>query len=82
MTQPQSQSAVVKGTVTFSVLASGTPAPTYQWYRDGVAIAGATGTSYMISPVFASHAGTYTVVATNSAGSVTSSGAVLTVTLK
>jgi hypothetical protein len=77
--QPVSQARLVKTSVSFNVAASGTPAVTFQWYKDGVAIAGATNASYTIGAVFAAHAGTYTVIASNSAGSVTSSGAVLTV---
>lgn len=42
-TQPASQSAVIGSDVTFSVNAFGGTAPlTYQWFRNGVAIAGAT----------------------------------------
>jgi formylglycine-generating enzyme required for sulfatase activity len=52
---------------------------TYQWYKDGVAINGATGSSYTIMSVKASDAGSYTVTVSNSAGSVTSDVATLTV---
>ena len=51
----------------------------YQWYKDGKAISGATSASYTISSVTSSDAGSYTVTVSNSAGSVTSSAAVLTV---
>jgi len=78
-TQPSSQSVSVGANATFSVAASGTPTPTYQWRKDGVAIAGATGTSLPLSNVQTSDAGTYTVVVTNSVSSATSTGAVLTV---
>jgi len=78
--QPASQ-AVKKGLpVTFTAIATGTPAPSYQWRRNGSVIKGATGASYTIAKVDTANAGTYTVVATNSAGSLTSNGAVLTVT--
>ena len=50
----------------------------YQWYRNGVAIAGATSTSYRVSDVaLAASAGSYTVRVTNAAGSVTSNAAVV-----
>ncbi len=78
-TQPASQTVTAGSPVTFSVSASGSPAPTYQWRKGGAAISGATGASYAIASAAAADAGTYTVVVTNSAGSVTSSGATLTV---
>ena len=78
-TQPASKTVNVGGSVTFTAAASGTPAPTYQWRKNGVSLAGATGTSYTIASVATGDAGTYTVVAANSAGSATSNGAVLTV---
>jgi hypothetical protein len=52
---------------------------TYQWQKNGVKIPGATGVSYRISRVKSSDAATYTVVATNAAGSATSAGVRLTV---
>jgi plastocyanin len=78
-TQPVSQTVTVGSPVTFLAAASGTPAPTYQWQKNGVNISGATSTAYTISSVVTGIAGTATVVATNSAGSATSNGAVLTV---
>lgn len=78
-TQPLSQTVTAGANVTFTVAASGTPAPTLQWRKDGNAIAGETGTSLVLNNVQTTAAGTYTAVATNSAGSATSSGAVLTV---
>ena len=78
-TQPSSQTVTAGTSVTFSSAASGTPAPTYQWYVGGSAISGATSSSYTISSAQSSNSGSYTVVATNSAGSVTSSAATLTV---
>lgn len=77
--QPASQSASAGGSITFSVGASGDPAPAYQWRRDGTAIAGATSASLTLNNVTAASAGSYTVVVTNSAGSVTSTAAALTV---
>lgn len=79
-TQPQNISVPVGGTATFTVAATGSPAPTYQWRKGTTNIAGATGTSYTITNVQTSHAGQYNVVVTNSAGTVTSSNATLTVT--
>jgi hypothetical protein len=74
------QTKTVGESVSFSVTASGTPTPTFQWRKDGTNISGATGSSYTISSVQTGDAGTYTVVVTNSVNSVTSSDSVLTVT--
>ncbi len=79
-TQPASRSAAVGSSVTFSVTASGTSPFSYVWRKNGVAIAGATQSSYTLSSVQQSDAANYTVVVTNSAGSATSTAAALTVT--
>lgn len=71
---PQGQDAV------FTVTASGNPTPTYQWRKGTANIAGATAATYTIPNVQPSHAGQYNVVVSNSAGSVTSNNATLTVT--
>lgn len=78
--QPVSRTAVVGNNVTFSANAAGTPLPTFQWRKDGVAIAGATALSLTLTNVQLSQAGTYSVVATNAAGTATSNAAALTVT--
>lgn len=81
--QPQSQTVAVGGTASFSVTATGSPAPTYRWRKNGTNINGAAGAgaTYTKTNVQTSDAATYSVVVTNSAGSVTSAGAVLTVTV-
>src|SRR5664280_453034 len=78
-TQPTSQTVPAGAAVSFTAAAGGTPAPTYQWRKNGANLTGATSASYTIASVAMGDAGTYTVVATNSAGAVTSNGAVLTV---
>ncbi|HEY4302665.1 MAG TPA: immunoglobulin domain-containing protein [Candidatus Didemnitutus sp.] len=78
-TQPVGQVVNVGSSVTFVAAATGTPAPTYQWKKNGTTIAGATASSYTISAAQSSSAGTYSVVATNSVGAATSAGAVLIV---
>jgi uncharacterized delta-60 repeat protein/M6 family metalloprotease-like protein len=80
-TQPASQIATVGFPVTFTVTASGIPTPTFQWKKDAAIINGATGSSYSIAHVAVGDAGTYTVVATNSAGSAISNPASLTIKL-
>ncbi|MFM8334973.1 MAG: IPT/TIG domain-containing protein, partial [Opitutaceae bacterium] len=78
--QPQAQTLSTGGTdVTFSVSATGSPAPVFQWYRNGVAIANATNTSLTISGVQAAATGLYTVKVSNSAGVVTSTAAALSI---
>ena len=64
----------------FSVSATGTPPLSYQWQKNNVNIPGATASTYTLSAVQSSDAGNYRVVVTNSAGSVTSQAATLTVT--
>jgi len=79
-TQPSSQSVASGSSVTFTVVASGDGTLSYQWRKGGTAISSATASSYTISSVSSSDAGSYDVVVSNSAGSVTSSTATLTVT--
>jgi sugar lactone lactonase YvrE len=79
-TQPQSQTAAVASSVQFTVAASGSPAPTYQWYFNGNIFNGATSSTLNLNNVQMADAGDYTVVVSNSLGSVTSNKATLTVT--
>jgi hypothetical protein len=78
-TQPASQTVTAGSNVTFTVAASGKPTPTYQWKENGIAISGSTGTTFTLNGVTSANSATYTAVVTNSAGSATSNGAVLTV---
>jgi hypothetical protein len=84
-TQPASQTVAVGQSVSFTVVAAGTPTPTYQWRKGGAALAnggvinGATSATLTISGVVAGDAGNYDVVALNSAGSATSGVVTLTV---
>ena len=66
--------AICAGTsVTFTATPTNEGAsPTYQWKKDGVAIAGATQATLSLNNVLANQAGNYSVVITNSAGTVTS----------
>ncbi|QYM77876.1 immunoglobulin domain-containing protein [Horticoccus luteus] len=71
-TQPVAQSAITGTTVTLSVAATGLPAPVYQWAKDGVALPGETSPTLTLANAQPSASGAYTVVASNSAGSATS----------
>jgi Immunoglobulin domain len=77
--QPSSQSIASGSTVVFSFPATGSPTPTYQWSLNGAPISGATSSALVLSGATSSDAGSYTCVATNSAGTATSSPATLTV---
>ena len=76
-TQPKSLGTVLGQSVTFTGEASGNPAPTNQWRKNGTALPGATGTSYTIASVTLASTGTYTLVATNDDGSTASADAIL-----
>ncbi len=75
--QPISKSVVPGATFTLATSASGSGL-TYQWFRNNVALSGETGAILLRQNVTASDAGSYTVRVSNSAGSVTSSAAVIT----
>lgn len=78
---PASQTVVAGTAVSFSVGVSGTAPVSYQWQKDGKALAGATDATLALSNPQATDAGAYVVVATNAAGSVTSAPATLSVTV-
>ena len=76
-TQPVSQAVAAGQTASFSVAATGTEPLTYQWKKDGSDIAGATSSTY--KPVSSNelNGAKFSVVVTNSVGTVTSNEAVL-----
>jgi uncharacterized repeat protein (TIGR01451 family) len=77
--QPTNVIVAQGGNAFFFASASGVPAPTYQWLFNGSTVSGATSTALSINNAQASNIGNYQAVATNSAGSATSSVAHLTV---
>ena len=79
-THPAAQTVAAGGTATFSVVATGSPTPSYEWRFNTTPIAGATAQTYSLAAVTAANAGSYTVRVFNTAGTVTSNAATLTVT--
>jgi len=80
ITNPASLTVEVGQTATFSVTATGAGTLTYQWYKNGVAISGATSSSYTTPPAVLGDSGSvFTVTVSNAIGTVTSLGATLTV---
>ncbi len=74
---PLDQAATSGATVTFSAAAIGTPAPTWQWQKDGVALAGATSATLTLASVTLADAARYTAVATNNAGRASASATLI-----
>ncbi len=82
ITAPVAQTASVGSVVTFSIEASGTPAPALQWRKGGVAIPGALSNTYTIASAALTDAGSYDVVIANPGGTILSPSASLTVAKK
>lgn len=77
--QTGSQTVSAGANLVLSVTATGSPPPAYQWSRNGVAIAGATGSTYALNNVQATQEGTYSVTVTNAVGSAITIPQTLTV---
>lgn len=76
--QPSDKTGIHGNSVTFSVTATGLPAPGFQWRKGGHAIVGATGSTLLVSPVKVDDDGTrYDVIVHNDLGNVTSNVAIL-----
>ena len=78
-TQPTNQTATVGDTVTFSVVASGNPPPTYQWQFNSTNLPSETNTSLTLPSVTTNNSGSYLVVVSNSVALTNSQTATLTV---
>ena len=76
--QPLTQGTVAGGTATFTATADGSPPISYQWFKDGLPITGATGISFTITGASTNNLSFYSVQATNQYGSAVSSNAFLT----
>lgn len=79
-TQPQNLTTASGSTATFSPAVANSNGVTYQWQKNGAAVAGATNATLTFASAQAGDAGSYSVVATNSSGSTTSAAATLTLT--
>ncbi len=77
--QPQSQTVAEGANASFTVMATGTPSLGYQWRLGGTLLLGQASNTLSLAGVQLSQAGTYTVVVTNRAGTVTSAPANLRV---
>lgn len=77
--QPLSQALVVGQTLGFTTLVEGTQPITYQWFKDGAALAGQTKKDLTVGPAAFTDAGSYQLVAYNPAGSNSSTAALVTV---
>jgi len=79
-TQPANTTVKAGKTAKFTVTATGTAPLSYQWRKNGANITGATKASYTTpSTTTADNGALFSVVVTNSIGSVTSNNATLTV---
>ncbi len=70
---PQDVSGSIAVGFALSVSAVGTGPLSYQWFRQGASIAGATNPTLFVPSFSLTHTGLYTVAVINSAGAVTSS---------
>ena len=78
--EPVSQTVMAPQPVTFSAAVRGSTPLSYQWFSNGVALAGATSTACTIPVTSTNMSGTWFAVrVTNALGSLTSTNAVLTV---
>ncbi len=80
-THPAKLTAVATFSATFTVVAEGAGPIFYQWRRNGGNLPGATGATLTLNNLQTSQAGLYSVLVFNSAGSVESSAAQLTIVL-
>ena len=79
LSQPKAVMAEKGQTASFNVEVAAIPDASYQWFKNGQAISGATSEVLSIESVSANDAGNYSVAIKNASGSVTSHEATLTV---
>ena len=78
-TQPASLTVNAGASATFTVVATGTPLPRFQWLKNGRELEDAASATFTINAATLNDAAVYTVKVSNSAGSVTSAPASLAV---
>lgn len=77
-TAPVAVNVCANQPASFTVVATGSSL-TYQWYKNGVLITGATSATYSIASATSTSAGSYSVVVNGACGSVSSPGVALTI---
>ena len=78
--QPISLVVTAGQAASFSVGATGIPFPTYQWLKAGTNLVSATSATLSFASAQAGDAGTYSVIVSNAAGTLSSTNVTLTVT--
>lgn len=77
--QPSDRTRCEGSSVSMSVSATGSPPPSYQWRRNGVAVSGATSATYTFNATLARNGSLFDCVVRNACGAVISNAARLTV---
>jgi hypothetical protein len=77
--QPVGSGVLEGGYYPLTISATGTKPFTYQWYQDATPVSGANSGALLLTNVTAAAAGNYTVVISNSGGSITSAPAAITI---
>ena len=73
LVQPSPQTVPTGGTATFTVVATGNPAPNYQWRKNGTSLPNATTPTLTLANVQPGDVASYDVLVSNTAGAVPSS---------
>lgn len=77
--QPLPQTVLIGAPAQFNVTATSDTPFSYQWYRNGATVSGATSNSLTFNPAQPFQAGDYTVIVSNAFSAITSSTAAFTV---
>jgi hypothetical protein len=80
ITQPKNLAVIIGNNAAFTVVATGCPSVSYQWYFNGTnLLSGATNPSLTLNNVQTTNVGGYSVVVSDPSGSTNSANALLTV---